>query len=247
MRYKLFLLIIVLIPALASTAFSSELLIFAGSGMRAPLEELGQDFTATTGVEVFYDFDGSGRLESKILTGIKADIFIPGSTKWSDKLKAKGYIKKCFPVAYHLPVIITPKGRDTVKSLKDLTNKNYKLALGDAKATAIGQNNQRLFKKLGINNGDMNIVARGIAVKQLLQWVESGAVDAAIVWRADAVQSKRVEMIEVPRKLNSIDRIPLCLMQAPPHPAEVAKFWEYLQENGLRMFAKHGFQTLPLP
>ena len=246
-RYKLFLLLVALMPALIGPAFSAELLIFAGSGMRSPLEELGRDFTVETGIEVFYDFDGSGRLGSKILTGIKPDMFIPGSDKWADKLKEKGAIEQCFPLAYHVPVIVTPKGRDKVKSLQDLTNKDYKLALGDAKAAAIGQNNQRLFKKLGINYAEMNVVARGIAVKQLLQWVESGAVDAAIVWHADAVQSKRVDMIELPQQLNSIDQIPLCLMQAPPHPREVAKFWKYLLENGSRIFAKHGFQTLPLP
>ncbi|MCF6268070.1 MAG: hypothetical protein L3J57_16255 [Desulfuromusa sp.] len=39
------------------------------------------------------------------------------------KLKSRGYVKKCFPIAYHVPVIITPKGKHKVQTLNDLTNK----------------------------------------------------------------------------------------------------------------------------
>jgi molybdate transport system substrate-binding protein len=243
-KYKLFLLMLTLISTLVSPAFSAEVLIFSGSGMRLPLEELGRNFTAKTGIMVFYDFDGSGRLGSKILAGITPDIFIPGSDKWATRLITEGYIQKCLPVAYHVPVIITPKGRHQIKSLNDLTNGDYKLALGDAKTSAIGQNNQRLFKKLGIRSENMNVVARGIAVKQLVQWVESGAVDAAIVWRVDAVQSRQVEMVELPQKLALEESIPLCRMKAPPHPEAGTRFWTYLLKNGPRIFAEYGFQVI---
>lgn len=246
MKHKVLLLMVTLVLMMCSLAFSADLLVFAGSGMRAPLEELGKNFEAETGINVAYDFDGSGRLGSKILMGVRPDLFVPGSDKWALKLKDEGYVKECVPVAYHTPVIITPKGNHKVKSLNDLTDKNIKLALSDAKAAAIGRNNQRLFKKIGLDTADMNIVARGVAVKQLVQWVESGSVDASIVWRADAIQSGQVETVELPEGINVIDSIPLCMMNRPSHPVEADRFWQYLLENGSKMFTKHGFQSIKL-
>lgn len=246
MKYKFYPVLCIMFLVLCNPSFAAEVLVFAGSGMRVPLDELGKDFTTETGIQVVYDFDGSGRLGSKILMGVKPDIFVPGSDKWALKLKDEGYVKECVPVAYHTPVIITPKGNHKVKSLSDLSNKNIKLALGDVRAAAIGRNNQRLFENIGLDRSDLNIVARGIAVKQLVQWVESGSVDASIVWRADAVQSGNVEMIELPEGINLIDSIPLCLMANPSNIDEAGRFWTYLLSNGPKMFAKHGFQPIQL-
>lgn len=241
---KIILLLILLLWA--GTAFASELLIFAGAGMRAPLQELGEEFTRETGVDVAFDFDGSGRLGSKIMMGIKPDLFVPGSEKWGRKLEQEGYVDHCVAIAYHTPVIITPKGNRKVKSLNDLIRRDVKLALGDSKAAAIGRNNQKLFKKAGLNPAEMNIVARGINVKQLVNWVETGSVDAAIVWRADAFQSQLVETVIIPEDLNTIESIPLCRMVTPGHPEEAAKFWEFLLARGAEVFAKHGFKAIEL-
>ncbi len=83
-----------------------------------------------------------------------------------------------------------------------------------------------------------------MTVKQLVQWVESGSVDAAIVWRADALQSGRVETVELPADINQIERIPMCLMNTPAHPQEAAKFWSYLLEQAPIVFARHGFHSI---
>ena len=238
------LILIVIFLTLGRSGYASDLLVFAGAGMRIPLIELGENFTAQTGIRVVYDFDGSGRLGGKVLMGVKPDLFIPGSDKWALKLKDEGYVRECFSIAYHTPVIIRPKGNNKVKSLNDLSNKKNKIALGDRKACAIGRNNQRMFKEVGLLPVEMNVVARGLTVKQLVQWVESGVVDASIVWRADAVQSDRVSTIEIPSDINLIDRIPTCLMTQLNDPQSAIKFWNYLRGNGHEIFAKHGFQTL---
>ncbi len=244
MKVKACFLTSLFILICSSVSFADSLLVFAGSGMRVPLAELGDAFTEKSGITVNFDFDGSGRLGTKIMMGVKPDLFIPGSDAWALKLKDRGYVKECLPVAYHTPVIITPRGNDKVKDLEDLTSNKVKLALGDAKAAAIGRNNKKMFEKMGITLADMNIVARGINVKQLVQWVESGTVDASIVWRADAVQSGRVRVIEIPAGVNQIDSIPLCLMSRPSHPQAAEQFRQYLLKNGPAVFARHGFEPI---
>jgi molybdate transport system substrate-binding protein len=201
-------------------------------------------FEKETSIKVDYDFDGSGRLGTKILMGVGADLFIPGSNKWALKLKDEGHVETCYPIAYHTPVIITPKGSQLVRTLNDLSRKDLKLALGDLKATAIGRNNLKMFKKAGLNPDEMNIVARGINIKQVVQWVESGAADAAIVWRADAVQSGQVEIIEIPQELNLIETIPMCLLTQAQHRPEASRLLDFLRSRGPAVFAGHGFNPV---
>jgi molybdate transport system substrate-binding protein len=244
MKKNITLICLCFVLAAGAQAAAAELLVFAGSGMRVPLEELGRDFSREQGGEVAFDFDGSGRLGTKILMGVQPDLFIPGSDKWAIKLRNEGYLGDCVPVAYHTPIIITTKGFGKIRSLHDLTRKDVRLALADAKAAAIGRNNERLFKQAGLDPADMNIVARGINVKQLVRWVETGSVDAAIVWHADAVQSDLVEAVEIAPESNQIDSIPLCLMKNPAHPEDAARFWTYLRDRGPAVFSRHGFRAV---
>ncbi|PLY00420.1 MAG: molybdate ABC transporter substrate-binding protein [Desulfuromonas sp.] len=223
---------------------AAELLVFAGAGMRVPLVELGQNFTSATGIDVAYDFAGSGRLGGKILMGVTPDLFIPGSEKWAERLTSEGYLAECLPLAYHTPVIITPVGNTRVKSLADLTRSDVKIALGDPGAAAIGRNNLKLFERAGIDPTTINVVARGVTVKQLVQWVEAGSVDAAIVWRADATQSGQVATIEIPAALNPVERIPMCRTKNPAHPEEAAQFWNYLRSEAAAVFATQGFEPI---
>lgn len=244
MKNKILLLFFLFLTLVGSPAVAADLLVFAGSGMRFPLEEIGRDFTAETGIKVAFDFDGSGRLGTKVLMGIRPDLFVPGSDKWALKLKEEGYVEECEPVAFHTPIIITTRGFGKIKGLRDLTRKDVKLALADAKAAAIGRNNQRMFKKVGLDRTEMNVVARGISVKQLVRWVETGSVDAAVVWRADAIQSGVVDSVEIAPEDNLIDSIPICRMKSPGHPEGANKLWKYLQEHGPAVFSKHGFKTI---
>ncbi len=101
------------------------LLIFAGAGMRLPLDVIGKEFEKLYHVQVIYDYEGSGRLGNKILAGQKPDVFIPGSERWAKILKKKGYVKEYFPIAYHIPVIITPLTNKKVNGLKDFIKKKF--------------------------------------------------------------------------------------------------------------------------
>jgi molybdate transport system substrate-binding protein len=222
---------------------SSELLVFAGAGMRRPLVEIGKNFQQRYGIRVVYDFEGSGRLGNKILVGQKPDIFIPGSEKWANILKDKGHIKDYVPIAYHTPVIITPKHNSKVWSLKDFTNTNNEIVLGHIKAAAIGRVSEAIFQKAGIDPSRITVKARGLTVKQLVVWVEGNNADASIVWRADATQSGKVKTIVIPEAYNVISRIPVCRLTRDK--AESSQFMDYLISSESKdIFTKHGFQTV---
>ena len=245
-KYKAFLLTL-LVCLISSTAFaqkeSKELLVFAGSGMRVPLSEIGERFEKLYGIKVIYDFGGSGRLGNKILVGQSPDVFISGSNKWAKILKEKGHVRDYTPIAYHTPVIITPKGNGKVNSLGDFLNSNNRLVLGDARAAAIGGASAAIFKKAGLEESRMNVRAKGQAVKQLVLWIEGNNADASIVWKADAVQSGRVRIIGIPEQYNVKSIIPVC--QMVKHKKETNEYINYLLGvEGKAVFKKHGFEVV---
>lgn len=219
-----------------------SLLVFAGAGMRLPLVEIANLFEKQHRIKVIYDFEGSGRLGNKILAGQKPDVFIPGAEKWAKLLKEKGYVQEYEPIAYHIPAIIAPLGNTRVNSLLDFQKKDVRLVLGDGKACAIGRVSSRIFKKANIDETRLNVVARGMTVKQVLHWVEGKNGDAGIVWHADAVQSGKVRIIDIPDNINCVNIIPVCSMKRSQHPKISQKYIDYLLSQGKEIFQKHGFK-----
>ena len=241
------LFLVILVCFVPSTAFAQkefkELLVFAGAGMRLPLNEIGKRFERKYEVKVVYDYEGSGRLGNKILVGQTPDVFIPGSDKWAKILKKKGYINDYTLIAYHTPVIITPKGNSTVNSLDDFVNNKNRIILGNAKACAIGGVSAAIFKKAGIEESKMNVKGRGVTVKQLVLWIEGNNGDGSIVWKADAVQSGKVRIIDIPEQYNFISIIPVCQMNK--HKKETSQYVGYLlSAEGKKIFKKYGFEVV---
>ncbi|MBE9580556.1 MAG: molybdate ABC transporter substrate-binding protein [Proteobacteria bacterium] len=220
-----------------------ELLVFAGAGMRLPLNEIGERFEEQFAVSVIYDYEGSGRLGNKILVGQTPDVFVPGSERWAKILKKKGYITDYAPVAYHTPVIITPKGNSKINSLKDFVDENNRIVLGDVKASAIGEASAAIFKEAALEKSKMNVIARGVTVKQLVLWIEGNNADASIAWKADALQSGKVRLIEIPEQYNAVNIIPVCQMvKATEGTSQYVRY--ILSPEAKRIFKKYGFEVV---
>ena len=231
-------------PQKASEKESSEILVFAGAGMRKPLDEIGRAFEIKYRIKVLYDFEGSGRLGNKILAGQRPDVYIPGAEQWAELLKEKGYVKSYQAIALHIPVIITSSNNLKVNFLHDFFKKGVNVVLGDGRACAIGKAASLIFKNAGLDETKMNVLARGVTVKQILYWVRQNSADAGLVWRADAIQAKGLRIITIPESINYIDMIPVCTMNSPRHPESAIKYIEFVLQEGKAQFKKDGF-SLP--
>ena len=222
---------------------SPEILVFAGAGMRQPLDEIGRAFTKKYKINVIYDYEGGGRLGNKILAGQRPDVYIPGAERWAELLKKKGYVEHYQAVVLHVPVIITPSDNLKVNSLHDFLKKGVKVVLGDGRACAIGKVGSLIFKNAGLDKTKMNVVARGVTVKQILYWIRQNNADAGLVWRADAIQAGGLRILTIPKNINHIDMIPVCTMRDPRYPERASKYIEFVLQEGKALFKKEGFFT----
>ena len=220
-----------------------EILVFAGAGMRQSLDKIGRAFEIKYKIKVLYDYEGSGRLGNKILAGQRPDVYIPGAERWAELLKKKKCVISYQAVALHVPVIITPSDNLKVNALHDFLKKGVKVVLGDGRACAIGKAGSLILKNAGLDEAKMNVVARGVTVKQILYWVRQNNADAGLVWRADAIQSGGLRVISIPENINYIDMIPVCTMRRPVHPEMASKYIEFVLQDGKAQFKKDGFCT----
>jgi len=247
-KIKLFSTVIIVgVFLMAFDVYSQELpeiLVFAGAGMRQPLDEIGKAFEIKYNTKVLYDYEGSGRLGNKILAGQKPDVYIPGGEQWAKLLKEKGYVTNYQAVALHIPVIITPHENVKVNALHDFLKKEVRVVLGDSRVCAIGKAGSLIFKNAGLDESNMNLLAKGVTVKQILYWVRQNNADAGLVWRADAIQAGGLRIIAIPKNINYIDMIPVCTMRSSEHPEAAAKYIDFILHKGRIQFKKDGFTDL---
>ena len=109
------------------------ILVYAGAGLKAPLDEIGPLFTQKYGINVQYTYGGAGTLVSQMNLSRKGDVFMPGSTVEFQTAKDQGLVTTNQLVAYHVPVIAVQKGNPkNITSLKDFARPGLKIALGRA-------------------------------------------------------------------------------------------------------------------
>ncbi|WP_423793135.1 molybdate ABC transporter substrate-binding protein [Methanocaldococcus indicus] len=224
---------------------------YVGAGMQEPMDEIGKLFEKKYGIKVEYTYAGSGYLYSQILSSKSGDIFMPGALYYVNELKKKGMILNYTNITKHIPVIVVQKGNPKhITSILDLAKPGVKIALGDSNI-AIGRATNKIFEKLdkdypGISEKiNKNVVVKGATVKQVLFYVMEKQVDAAIVWRADAIENKdKVDIIDISPKYNVIKTIPIAILSTTKNKEAAEKFYNFVITDGKKIFKKYGFEVI---
>ncbi len=183
---KSVLLFSMLFAACTVWAGRPSITVFCGAGMRPPMSEAARAFEKANNCRVDVNYAGSGMLLGKLLSGVKADVYMPGDVSWIEKARKKGVVEEVFPVAWWVPVIVVKKGNPKrVLSLADLARKDVRVGLGRPEACAIGFTSMQILKDEGLWSRIRPDV-QTTTVNALATQVQIGAVDAAIVWDAVA-------------------------------------------------------------
>jgi molybdate transport system substrate-binding protein len=121
--------------------------------------------------------------------------------------------------------------------------KIQKIALGQPQSVPAGIYAKEYLQKLGIW---AQVEARVIPmenVRAALAAVETGNVDAGIVYKTDALHSHKVKVAyEVPVADGPAIAYPAALVRGSKHAASAKKFLDYLGKgSSLKTFEKYGF------
>jgi len=238
-------------PVVTSTPGSPQesILVYAGAGLKAPLDEIGPVFTKKYGIAVQYNYGGAGTLVSQMNLSKKGDVFMPGSTVEFKTAKDQGLVNTSQIVAYHVPVIVVQKGNPkNITSIRDFARPGLKIALGDVNATAIGKAGAKMFQNFNITGAvEKNVVTRTPTINELTVIMNLGQADAALL-TLDQVNPDTMDAITIPLGDNVVLITPIGATTFTQNSDAANKFVNFVaSDEGKAFFAKHGFPIYPDP
>ncbi|GIM27776.1 molybdate ABC transporter substrate-binding protein [Clostridium polyendosporum] len=231
-------------------ANSVTLTVSAAASLKDSMEEIKKIYASEKpNVSITYNFGASGSLQQQIEQGAPADIFISAATKQMKALQEKGLIinetKK--DLLENKVVLITSKDKSDIKDFTDLANEKVKkVALGEPKSVPVGQYSQEVLTKLNILEKVQSKAVFAKDVKEVLTWVETGNVDAGIVYETDAKVSQKVNIV-APAPDNSHSPIiyPAAAIKASKNVDEAKEFINFLSSDKAKeAFEKYGFHVI---
>ena len=231
---------------------SGDLYVFIAASLANAMDEIQKDFNEEyPDVNILFNADSSGTLQTQIEEGSRCDIFFSAASKQMDALVDEELAKKdsVVDLLENKVVLIKPKDGETkVTGFENITDaKNIALAGEDV---PVGQYSREIFKKLGIED-DVNKmeINEGKNVTDVLASVSEGSNEIGIVYATDATSvADKVDVIaEAPEgSLKTPVLYPVGLTvdaEASDEEAAAADaFLEYLQtDDAMKVFEEYGF------
>lgn len=196
-------------------------------------------------VKINYNFGASGALQQQISQGAPVDLFFSAAEDKFKKLVDEGLIDKDQGgnLVGNEIVLIVPKGaKQGINDFKDLA-KAGKISLGTPESVPAGQYGKETLQNLKVWNSVENKVVYAKDVRQVLTYVETGNVDAGIVYKTDALISSKAEIkAEANHNTHGPIIYPAGVIKKSAHAKEAELFFKYLQnEQSMKTFEKFGF------
>jgi len=226
----------------------ADLTVSAAISLKDALDEAKQTYIAANpNVNIAANYGASGTLEIQIEQGAPVDVFLSAAPKQMDSLETKGLVLEGTrrDLLRNEVVLIVPKDSSAgISSFQDLTRASVKqVALGEPVTVPAGQYAKEVLTSLGIYDAVNSKAVLGKDVRQVLTYVETGNVDAGIVYATDALSSAKVKIVATaPTKSHSPVIYPAAVIKASKNPAASRALLDFLASpRGLAIFQKYGF------
>jgi molybdate transport system substrate-binding protein len=231
-----------------ATTPASSILVAAAASLQLALQAITPIHTqASPNPAVNYNFAASGVLAQQIQQGAPVDVFIAAAEKQMSALAQQGLLAAGTQATLltNQLVLIAPK--QSLVSLTDwrqLTNPAIKrIAIGEPRTVPAGQYAVEVFKNLSILERVRSKFVLGNSVKSVLTAVETGDVDAGIVYITDAKNSSKVQIVAIADdKLHSPINYSIAILKSSKSPAKSKQYVELLRsKSAIAIFKKYGF------
>jgi len=232
----------------ASTALhAAELSVFAAASLKEALTEIGARYEKESGDKVVFNFGASSTLARQIEQGAPGDLFFSADEAKVDALEKKGLLlaeTRRSLLSNTLVIVVNADAAKAPKSAADLAKPEIKkLALAEPATVPAGIYAREYLQKLGLWDAVKDKVVPTENVRAALAAVESGNVDAGIVYRTDALISKKVKVaVEVSAAEGPRISYSVAVVKDGKQPGGAKTFAGYLASTVAReIFEQFGF------
>ncbi len=229
-------------------ARAAELTVSAASSLTHAFSELGLAFQAAhPGHQVRFNHGASGALLQQIVKGgAPVDVFASADQETMDQAQQHGLLqpgtRRDF-VSNALVVVVPATGARPVAALGDLAQPTFaRVAIGLPASVPVGRYTKGVLESAGLWTAIEPKMVGANNVRQALDYVARGEVDAGFVYATDAalMPDKVKVALNVPTRTPI--RYPVAAIAASPHPAAAKAFVDYLSSPPAQaILAKYGF------
>jgi len=228
-------------------ARAGDLTVFAAASLSDALKEIAVIYEKQSGDRVVFNFGASSVLARQIEEGAPADIFFSADEAKMDGLEKLGLILKetrRSRLSNSLVIVVAADSPLQVPSAHDLAGDKVKrIALADPKAVPAGVYARAYLEKARLWPAVERKIVPTENVRAALAAVESGNVDAGIVYKTDARISRKVRVTcEVKPEEGPPISYPMAVVKESSRIEAGKRFVRHLDSGEAgRVFEKYGF------
>ena len=245
---KKLLLTLALTLCLSAPALAGDLTVSAAASLTDAFNEIKTAFAKDhPGVTVTFNFAASGALLSQMAQGAPVDIFASADQKTMDQAAEKNLIDTASRVNFAQNALVLATPADNPSKINDLTTLGTpavkRIAIGNPDSVPVGRYTKAALTKAGLWDALAPKCIMAESVRQVLDYLSRGEVDAGFVYGTDAKQGgDKVKVIaEVP--VETPVTYPIAVLAGAKDKKDAGAFVDFVAgPKGQAILAKFGFK-----
>ena len=232
----------------AVNAHGAELIVSAAASLTNAFRDLGPIFERThPGTNVLFNFASSGSLLQQLAKGAPADVFASADQKTMDDAQAKSLVRASerHDFAANKLVAIVPLKAPAPKVLADLARPPYaRIAIGVPASVPVGRYTKAVLEKAGLWTAIEPKMIGAQSVRQALDYVARGEVDAGFVYATDAALMPGKVALAFVVPTDTPVRYPIAPVAGSRQPELARQFVAFVRSADARaVLARYGFSA----
>ena len=229
-------------------ATSSQILVSAAISLKEAFNQIANLYKRQTGTRITFNFGASGELEKQIEAGAPVDVFASAGEKEMQALQAKGLVDPATRADFvrNSLILVAPVGsRLRLRSFQDLAAPQVKLiAVGNPRTVPAGRYAKQLLVTEHLWQQIHSRLVFAEDVRQVLDDVDHGEVDAGIVYATDVeiAHGKVAVVAHAPSGDYGPILYPIAVVKGSGNPAAARRFVKFvLSSSGMNILKGFGF------
>jgi molybdate transport system substrate-binding protein len=228
----------------------TQITVSAAVSLTDVLTAIGDEYGRRALGSVRFNFAASNVLARQIVDGAPVDVFVSADDAQMDVVAAAKLIQSGtrVPLLRNQLAVVVPSDRPrTLRGIRDLADPAFKrIAIGDPAAVPAGVYAKQYLEAQGLWQViEPRVVPTG-SVRSALAAVETGAADAAIVYRTDARVALHATVVWVVSATDGPRIVyPGAIISTAAHPQDARKFLDFVRSDAAaRIFERFGFTPI---
>lgn len=246
-RFKLKLASAILLSAALTPVWAADLTVSAAASLSNAFKEIGAAYEKLhTGDKVQFNFAASDPLVQQIAKGAPVDVFASADQDAMDKAESLKLLAAGSRRNFASNTLVLIKPGDSKLALggvRDLGQAAVqRITIGNPASVPVGRYTQHAMEQAGLWNRISTKLIYGSSVRQCLDYVARGEVDAGFVYATDAALFKdRVQVVATVPTETPVT-YPIAVIAGSTQMQAARQFAEYVQSAaGQAILARYGF------